>query len=67
MREVLILKSFLKNLIKICTKNKWNNEESLREKLGDKFQGKIIRGKMWIYNDSDPLNLSLDDIVESLR
>ena len=25
--------------------------KELQEKLGDKFQGKIIRGKMWIYND----------------
>ena len=40
---------------------------SLRGKLGDKFQGKIIRGKMWIYNDKDPLNITIEEIIDCLR
>lgn len=43
------------------------DEDSLKEKLGDKFQGKIIRGNMWIYNDADPLKVSLEDIIEALK
>lgn len=39
------------------------NEEELKERLGNRFQGKIIRGKMWIYNDQAPLNLTLEDII----
>jgi len=35
--------------------------------LGDKFQGKIIRGKMWIYNDKEPLKVSLEEIIGALR
>ena len=42
------------------------DEEALKEKLGDKFQGKIIRGKMWIYNGKEPLRLTTEDIVEAL-
>jgi len=43
------------------------DEKELSERLGDKFQGKIIRGKMWIYNDKEPLNLSLEEITKSLE
>ena len=41
------------------------NEELLRNVLGENFQGKIIRKKMWIYNDSDTLKLSVDDIIRA--
>lgn len=41
--------------------------EDLKNKLGDKFQGKIIRGKMWIYNESEPLKISVEDLIESLK
>lgn len=34
--------------------------------MGDKFQGKIIRGKMWIYNEKEPLKLKLEELIESL-
>lgn len=47
-------------------KEKDLNEKELRKRLGEKFQGKIIRGKMWIYNEKEPLNLSLEEIVEAL-
>lgn len=43
------------------------DERELREKLGDKFQGKIIRGKMWIYNDAKPLDLTIEEIISSLH
>ncbi len=43
------------------------NEEELRNKLGDKFQGKIIRGKMWLYNESESLKLNLEEIIEVLK
>ncbi len=39
----------------------------LQSKLGDKFQGKIIRGKMWIYNDKEPLNITLEELIECLK
>lgn len=50
----------------VTFKDKDLDEQALRQKLGDKFQGKIIRGKMWIYNDRDPLRLSLGEIIEAL-
>lgn len=42
------------------------DEEKLRHRLGDKFQGKIIRGKMWIYNEKEPLRIGLEDIISAL-
>jgi len=42
------------------------NEEKIRGHLGGKFQGKIIRGKIWIYNEDAPLNLSLEEIISAL-
>ncbi len=51
----------------ITLRDKELDENKLREKLGDKFQGKIIRGKMWIYNDKEPLKLSLDEIIDALK
>ncbi len=50
----------------VTLKEKDFNEELLREKLGDKFQGKIIRGKMWIYNDQEPLGLTIEDLQSAL-
>ncbi|GEM_PF-1632291 len=50
----------------VTLKEKDLNEEELRQRLGNKFQGKIIRGKMWIYNEKEPLNLSLEEIVRAL-
>ena len=43
------------------------NEVALRENLGEKFQGKIIRGKMWIYNEDAPLMLSKEEIINAIR
>lgn len=43
------------------------NEKELKERLGDKFQGIVIRGKMWLYNDKDPLNLSMDDLISAIK
>ncbi|RMD65742.1 hypothetical protein D6833_02465, partial [Candidatus Parcubacteria bacterium] len=51
----------------VTFKDKELDENVLRERLGDKFQGKIIRGKMWIYNGQEPLQLSLDEIIEALK
>ena len=51
----------------VTLKDKELDENKLREKLGGKSQGKIIRGKMWIYNEEEPLRLSLDEIIESLK
>lgn len=42
------------------------DEATLRAKLGEKFQGKIIRGNMWIYNDQEPLMLSKEEILDAL-
>ncbi len=50
----------------ITFKEKDIDESSLRAKLGDKFQGKIIRGKMWIYNDDEPLKLTKEELIEAL-
>ncbi len=50
----------------VTLKEKDLDEAELRRKLGDKFQGKIIRGKMWIYNEKEPLNLSLQEILNAL-
>jgi hypothetical protein len=51
----------------VTLKEKDFDEEKLKEKLGEKFQGKIIRGKMWIYNEKEPLLLTLEEIAESLK
>lgn len=51
----------------VTLKEKDIDEEQLRQRLGDKFQGKIIRGKMWIYNDKEPLQIDLSDIIEALK
>lgn len=51
----------------ITLKEKTFSESELKDKLGDKFQGKIIRGQMWIYNDANPLNLSTAELIESLK
>lgn len=51
----------------VTLKEKDLDEKELSDRLGDKFQGKIIRGKMWIYNDKEPLGLSLEEITKSLE
>jgi len=51
----------------VTFKEKDINEEELKKRLGDKFQGKIIRGKMWIYNEKEPLKISLEEIISALR
>lgn len=51
----------------VTFKDKNIDEEKFKEKLGDKLQGKIIREKMWIYNDKDKLKLGLDDIINTLK
>ncbi len=50
----------------ITLKEKDFDEEELRNKLGDKFQGKIIRGKMWLHNEAEPLKLSLREIIQAV-
>ena len=42
------------------------NEYELKEKLGEKFQGKIIRGNMWIYNDKDELSLTKEELINAI-
>lgn len=42
-------------------------EEEIRERLGDNFQGKIIRGQMWIYNGNEPLKLTKEEIIKALQ
>jgi len=51
----------------ITLKEKNFDEEELKNKLGDKFQGKIIRGKMWLYNEAEPLKLDLEEIISCIR
>lgn len=51
----------------VTLKDKSFNEEALKTKLGDKFQGKIIRGQMWLYNDTEPLKPTLEEIIDSLN
>lgn len=51
----------------VTLKEKDIDGDDLKNKLGDKFQGKIIRGKMWIYNESEPLKLSIEEIIKSLK
>ncbi|MEK7092734.1 MAG: hypothetical protein AAB907_03865, partial [Patescibacteria group bacterium] len=51
----------------VTLKEKDFDENALRKKLSEKFQGKIIRGKMWIYNEAEPLILGKEDIISSLR
>jgi hypothetical protein len=48
-------------------KDKDINDELVRRRLGDKFQGEFIRGKMWIYNEEKPLQLTLEEIVDALK
>lgn len=50
----------------VTLKEGYLDETELREKLGDKFQGKIIRNQMWIYNDESPLNLTQEEILTTL-
>ncbi len=50
----------------VTMKDRDFSEEELRSKLGDKFQGKIIRGKMWLYNESGPLKLGVAEIIQSI-
>lgn len=50
----------------VTLKNNSFKEEELRQKLGNKFQGKIIRNQMWIYNESKLLGLSIEEIIDSL-
>lgn len=51
----------------VTLKEKDLDEAEIKSKLGDKFQGKIIRGKMWIYNDKEPLGLSLEEVIEAIK
>lgn len=51
----------------VTLKEKIFDEEKIRQRLGDRFQGKFIRGKIWIYNEPKPLNLSLEEIIEALK
>lgn len=51
----------------VTMKNGVFNEEALKKKLGENFQGKIIRGNMWIYNESEPLKLNLEEIEKALK
>jgi hypothetical protein len=51
----------------ITLRDKIFNEEALKARLGDRFQGKIIRGSMWIYNEPTPLLLSKEELIEVIR
>lgn len=51
----------------ITLKEKDFDEEELRNKLGEKFQGKIIRGRMWLYNGVEPLRLDLEEIISCIK
>lgn len=51
----------------VTLKEKDIDEKDLQKKLGDKFQGKIVRGKMWIYNDAKPLEISLEELIDCLK
>ena len=51
----------------ITLKDKDFNEEELRNKLGDKFQGKIIRGKIWLYNEAEQLNITKEELIDCLK
>ena len=51
----------------VTLKEKDITEEEVKSRLGDKFQGKIIRGKMWIYNDKEPLKVELEDMINALK
>ena len=51
----------------VTMKNGVFNEEDLKKKLGENFQGKIIRGNMWIYNESEPLRLDMEQIKKALE
>ncbi|MFH1601915.1 MAG: hypothetical protein ABIB61_03090 [Candidatus Shapirobacteria bacterium] len=51
----------------VTFKDKDIDEKELRRRLADRFQGKIIRGKMWIYNDSEPLGLELEDLIGAIK
>lgn len=51
----------------VTLKEKSINEEEVKRRLGNKFQGKIVRGKIWLYNESAPLKLELADILASLK
>lgn len=51
----------------VTLKEKDIKEDEVRQRLGDKFQGKIIRGKMWIYNDKEPLKVELSEIIDAIR
>lgn len=48
-------------------KNNSFDELFLKKSLKEKFQGKIIRGQMWIYNEQEPLKLQLQDLIEATK
>ncbi|EKE10646.1 MAG: hypothetical protein ACD_15C00224G0001, partial [uncultured bacterium] len=51
----------------VTFKEKDLDKKDLREKLSNKFQGKIIRGKMWIYNEPKQLKITLEELVNCLK
>lgn len=51
----------------VLFKEKELDEEQIQNKLGARFQGKIIRGKMWIYNNPEPLKLEVEDLIQALQ
>lgn len=51
----------------VTLKEKDFDEEELKNRLGDKFQGKIIRGKMWLYNEIEPLKIDLEEIIFCIK
>ena len=50
----------------VTLKEKDFNEGELKNKLSGKFQGKIIREKMWLYNETQPLKITKEELIESL-
>ena len=51
----------------VTFKEKDIDAEEIKNKLGEKFQGKIIRGKMWIYNEPEQLKITLEELVNCLK
>lgn len=50
----------------LAFKDKKISEQSLKALLGERFQGKVIRDQIWLYNGEEPLELSQEDIVNVL-
>lgn len=50
----------------VTLKEKNLRPEKIKLILGEKFRGKFVRDKMWIYNEKEPPKLKLEDVAEGL-